>query len=499
MTTTATPPSVEMTTPRSIAELPAPRGLPLLGNALQLARTSRLHLTAERWARRYGPIVRVDIGRRRILVISDAEEIHRILRERPQGFRRWRDQETVVMEMAPSGTPPGVFIAEGEAWKRQRRLVVTALNTNHLHRYFDVIRTATERLHRRLGEAAADRRALEITREMTSYTVDVISTLAFGHDLNTLEKGENELQLHIARVLEMTARRLAMPVPYWRWFKLPADRALDRSLAELRKAQEEFIAQARARMTAREELYEAPENMLEAMLAAQRADGTFTDEEIATNVGTIITAGEDTTAHTLSWTIWLLASRGDIQRRLAAEADEVLGGAAGERFPLDHATIESLRYCEAVIRESMRLKTVGPLSTIEPLADTTICATHIPAGTRLLLLLRQAGFEQEPASEFDPERWLCEDQTRASKSLVFGAGPRFCPGRNLAFLEAKTALAMIARNFEIELDSSKGPVREQFGFTMVPQGLSVRLRERVPGSVMRPPPPRARDRVRGPA
>jgi cytochrome P450 len=478
MATTTTPPPVEITVPRSIAELPAPRGLPLLGNAHQLARTSRLHLTAEKWARRFGPIVRLDIGRRRIVAISDAEEIHRILRERPQGFRRWRDQETVIMEMGSPESSPGVFIAEGEAWKRQRRLVVTALNTNHLHRYFDVIRIATERLHRRLGEAAADGRALEIGREMTSYTVDVISTLAFGHDLNTLEKGENELQLHIARVLEMTARRLAMPVPYWRWFKLPADRALARSLAELRKAQEEFIAQARARMTARPELYEAPENMLEAMLAAQRVDGTFTDEEIITNVGTIITAGEDTTAHTLSWTIWLLASRPEIQRRLAAEADEVVGGDSGELFPLDHGTIANLPYGEAVIRESMRLKTVAPLLTLEPLEDTTICEAQIPAGTRLLLLLRQAGYEREPAGEFDPERWLCKSQARASESLVFGAGPRFCPGRNLAFLEAKTALGMIARNFEFELDTSKGPVQERFGFTMIPKGLRVRLRER---------------------
>lgn len=469
---------------REIADLPGPRRLPLIGNAHQLARSSRIHLTAEKWARRYGPIVRVDIGRRRIVGISDAEEIHRILRERPQGYRRWRDQEIITREIgtiAGENTAAGVFIAEGEDWKRQRRLVVTALNTNHLHRYFDVIRTATERLHRRLVQAAADGRALEITRELTSYTVDVISTLAFGHDLNTLERGEDELQCHIQRILEMTARRLAMPVPYWRWVRLPVDRALDRSVVALRRAQEEFVAQARARMTARPELYEEPENMLEAMLAAQRADGTFTDAEIIANVGTIITAGEDTTAHTLAWTIWLLASRPDVQRRLAAEAEAMLGG---DLLPADHGTIEHLAYAEAVIRESMRLKTVGPLLTLEPLADTTICATHIPAGTRLLLLLRQAGYEQEPASGFEPERWLGEDQAPASKSLVFGGGPRFCPGRNLAFLEAKNALAMIARNFEIELDSSQGPVTELFGFTMVPKGLRVSLTHRsAPGNV----------------
>src|ERR1700678_2912092 len=117
---------------RSIADLPTPPRLPLIGNAHQLLRTSRLHLVAEEWARRYGPIVRVDIGRRRIVGLADPDELHRILRERPDSFRRWREQQTVLGEIGA----PGVFAAEGEDWKRQRRLVITALNTNHLHRYF---------------------------------------------------------------------------------------------------------------------------------------------------------------------------------------------------------------------------------------------------------------------------------------------------------------------------------------------------------------------------
>ena len=137
-----------------------PAGLPLLGNAHQLMRASRVHTVCERWAGRGGPIVRVDIGRRRLVGISDADEIHRILRERPQGFRRWRDQEVVSREismLAGESSAAGVFIAEGEDWKRQRRLVITALNTNHLHRYFHVIRTATERLHRRLARGGRGR------------------------------------------------------------------------------------------------------------------------------------------------------------------------------------------------------------------------------------------------------------------------------------------------------------------------------------------------------
>jgi cytochrome P450 len=80
-------------------------------------------------------------------------------------------------------------------------------------------------------------------------------------------------------------------------------------------------------------------------------------------------------------------------------------------------------------------------------------------------------------------RWLDDADAPDQKSfLTFGAGPRFCPGRNLAFLEAKTALAMIARNFEISLDPTAGPVTELLGFTMSPKNLRVRLRERTPAA-----------------
>lgn len=468
-----------MTAIRSIADLPGPRGLPLLGNTHQLVRVSRLHERAEHWARRYGPIFRVDVGRRRIVEISDADEIHRILRERPDGFRRWRDQEVVIREADGMG-PAGVFIAEGQEWKRQRRLVITALNTNHLHRYFEVIRVSTERLHRRLRDAAQRGDVLDISGVLTSYTIDMISALAFGHDLNTLERGEVELQRHIQRIFHMTARRLAAPVPYWRWVRLPADRAFDRSVAAYRHAVQGFIEQARQRMAARPELCEQPENLLEAMLAAQTEEADsgevrFTDDEIAANARTILSAGEDTTAHTLGWTIWFLSSHPEVQQCLAQEAQQILGS---QPVASDFETANAPRYAEAVLRESMRLKTVGPLGTLEPLADTTICDTHIPAGTRLLMLLRHANLREQPGDEFDPERWLKDDQAPASRSLVFGAGPRFCPGRNLAFLEAKSALLMITRNFQIELDETARPVRERFGFTMMPDGLRVRLRER---------------------
>jgi cytochrome P450 len=175
--------------------------------------------------------------------------------------------------------------------------------------------------------------------------------------------------------------------------------------------------------------------------------------------------------------VWLLATNPDVQERLAASTAEALGE---DGLPADFEAVGRLEYAEAALRESMRLKSVAPLMTVEPLEDKVICGTRVPAGTRLLLLTRQAcGAAAGRSEAFEPERWLEDsDETRAPKSLNFGAGPRFCPGRNLAFLEAKSALAMIARNFELELDGDGGAMQESFDFTMAPRGLRVRLRER---------------------
>jgi cytochrome P450 len=192
-----------------------------------------------------------------------------------------------------------------------------------------------------------------------------------------------------------------------------------------------------------------------------------------------------TTAHTLAWTIWLLGSRPEVQERLCQEAVAAFGEHA---FADEYEATERLPYAEAVLRESMRLKSVAPIIGVEPVEDRTICGTRVPAGTQLLLLLRQAHRGTDGRSEdFCPERWLEDnEETRAPKSLAFGAGPRFCPGRNLAFLEAKAALGMLARNFDVELDGSGAEVNEALGFTMAPDRLRIRLHARGEGSERQP-------------
>jgi len=457
---------------QSVKELSGPRGLPLLGNLHQAWRFDRAHLVVEKWCEHYGPLFAFRIGSRVVVVVTDVQEINRILRERPDRFRRWREVQAGFEGIGF----PGLFSAEGEVWRRQRRLVLRALSSERLHRQYEIVRIATERLYRRLVRSAREGAPVQITRDLSCFTVDVASALVFGEDLNTLERGESELHGHIEMTFKMLTRRTLVPFPYWHYFKLPADRALDRSVRELEEAVEGFIERARVRLRERPELLDEPENLLEAMLAAQQREGGFTDPEIVGNVFTLLVAGEDTTAHTIAWTLWLLCRDAEVQDRWAAEAEEVLGE---RNVPAESRLLADLRYGEAVLRESMRLKSVSNTTAVETLVDTTVANVAIPAGTRLLLATRYAS-RASGGPKFNPGRWLAEDSSSPDTQsfLAFGAGPRFCPGRNLAFMEAKAALAMIARNFTLELDPSAGPVTERFSFTTIPNGLSVRLHER---------------------
>ncbi|MDA0163669.1 cytochrome P450 [Solirubrobacter ginsenosidimutans] len=446
----------------AIADLPGPPGLPGIGNAFRI-RPDRLHVIIEQWGRRYGPVFRFAMGPRTVVGFTEPDAINQILRERPDGYRRWREVEAVASEIGIVGP----FTSEGEDWRRQRRLAVTALNSNHLRRYFEIIALATERLHARL-ERTPETAILE---DFMSYSVDVTSALAFGHDLNTLERGDGELQEHIARVFELLSRRILAPVPYWRVVKPPADRAAEHSLEVLREQIAGFIGAARTRMDARPELHDAPENFLESMLAAPER---YSDADVTGNVFTMLFAGEDTTANTLAWATAMLAQNPQAQGRLAAEADAVLGAAHTPRTAED---ADAMHFGEAVFREAARLKSVAPIIFVEPNADTSVAGVELPAGTRIAALTRQAG-RPEKVARFDPDRWLDGENP---VFLPFGAGPRFCPGRNLAFLEAKAALAMLARNFTWKLAGP--PPRERFGFTMGPAGLRVALRPRmVPAS-----------------
>ena len=244
-----------------------------------------------------------------------------------------------------------------------------------------------------------------------------------------------------------------------------------------------FVQQTRQQLEQQPEGARQPANFLEALLLAHDEDGApLSDLEIQGNIITILLAGEDTTAHTLTWLLYLITEHPEVQQKMQQEADAVLGA---DTMPKDISTIEQLTYIEAVAHETMRLKSVAPLMFLEPNRDVELAGIAIPKGTFLMLVNRHGALQEENFSNahaFKPERWLetnsatCTHNRNAS--IPFGAGPRFCPGRNLAMLEIKMAMAMLCRNFSITRVESERPVQEIFSFTMMPDKLMVKFAAR---------------------
>lgn len=459
-----------------------PRGLPLLGNALQID-PPRLHLQLEQWAEQLGPYYRVKAGPRQMLVVADPDAIQQVLRDRPEGFGRMRSYEPAAIEMGFNG----VFSAEGERWRRQRRVWMATLNAQQLRGFHDQLLLITRRLLQRWQRAADRGEVLDVVAELTRYTVDVTMRFALGHEANTLEQGEDVIQQHLNQVFPALARRIAAPFPYWHWVKLPADRALDRALAALRHEVNVLIAAARKRLDADPALRAAPSCFLEALLIARAENpDSLSEQDVFANAVTVLLGGEDTTANTFAWLMHHCAQAPEIYARLREEADTVLDDASSphadvpdaERFP------PYLHCTDAVLNETLRLRPVAPVYGISARRDGVLGSVQLPAGTDLFLLARTAAGcapSSNPAPRFLPkfENLSTEDAMPGrAATLPFGHGPRMCPGRNLALAELRSLTLMLARNFDLEAVPGPQPVSERFSFTLVPQDLRMRLHRR---------------------
>jgi cytochrome P450 len=220
------------------------------------------------------------------------------------------------------------------------------------------------------------------------------------------------------------------------------------------------------------------------MIAARDIEGSgLHDADVAGNVLTMLLAGEDTTANTLAWMIYLLGRHPEAMLRAR---DEVRGVIGAQALPTQYEQLSQLAFVEACAHETMRMKPVAPILVTQAARDSVVAGIRIPAGQLVMLLMRPAATDERhfpDAQAFDPARWLSDAAPgRAASSakrvaMPFGAGPRLCPGRYLAMLEMKMVIAMLLGGFDIESvgTADGGEPREHLAFTMAPTGLRMRL------------------------
>ena len=465
---------------RQVADLPGPAGWPLLGNVLQI-KPPEFHLQVQRWAHQYGRYFKLQLGSNLVLVTADHEAVAAMMRDRPDGFRRTERLEATGTEM---GLKPGLFGVNGEAWKRQRRMVMAAFDPGHVKAYYPSLVRCGQRLAGRWHKGAASGAVIDLQADLMRFTVDAISGLAFGSEVNTLESDDDIIQRHLDKIFPKLYTRIIAPFPYWRFYKTASDKALDRSLGVVNQAIDGFIATARQRLAADPARRSAPQNLLEGMIVAADEPGSgIDDDQVAGNVLTMLLAGEDTTANTLAWAIWLLKQHPAALARATAEARGVLP--RGAPITLDH--LAQLDFIEACMHETMRLKPVAPQMPLQALKDTVLGDVAVSAGMVVIGVMRHDSIDDRfvaDGQQFKPERWLGEGGLSATSakriSIPFGAGPRMCPGRYLALQEMKMVLITLLTEFDITsvgTDDGREPA-ERLMFAMAPVGLRMRLRAR---------------------
>jgi cytochrome P450 len=452
----------------------------VLGNLLKMG-PPRFHLQLEEWARVYGESYCCYFGLRPALVVSNSEVIRQVLLDRPDTFRRPENLAKATETLQLNG----VFSAEGDDWRRQRKLINLSFSPPNLETFFPSLVTITQRLVEVLEREGRQGAPVDVLAVLMRYTVDVTSIVSFGMDLDTLRQGSHPLQKYLEQYLPALNQRLLAPLPYWKL--LPSARKIEHAKVETRKAIQELVDVARRTLEREPERAAKPRNMLDAMLVARDEEGggaRFTDEEIFSNILILLVAGEDTTANAIAWMFQHLAELPAVQSRARQEVDTVV---SPELVPA-MAQLRQLPYLAGIAQEAQRLRSPAPFLALEPLKDTVVGDVAVPRGTLVVLLTRLPCLDDAAfgdAKSFRPERWLPEpppDTQPHSPRLMlsFGTGGRVCPGRSLALMEGALTTCAVLRRFELEVVDPSAPVRELNAFSVGPEGIRLRFKPRAP-------------------
>lgn len=458
-------------------DLPGPKGKPIVGNMFEV-NIHNLHNQLSDWVDEYGDVFNLNLGLGTMLIIARPSMIDYVQKNRPSLFRRMDKLNYVLEEEGISG----VFNAEGEKWKQHRSMVAKGLDIKHQVAFFPWMMKVTDRLMRKWQKEAGQQSSFSIQDDFLRYTVDVSTNLAFGKEMNTLEERQGAIQDDMEKVFPMIFKRINQPIPWYKWFKSKADKEYNAATDRLQEFVDEVIGSTKQRLNDQPSLKEHPQNFLEAIIVAAEEDQQFKDEDIRSNLLTLLLAGEDTTAHTLTWAITLLHNQPEVIAKAREEVDSVLGeNATVTRFE----QLQQLEYVGAIINEVMRLKPVAPITLYQPNEDVVIEGIEVKKDSRMLVHLRKSATMEEhfsSAGEFLPERWIkskskCPVHNTAAYN-PFGGGPRYCPGANLALTEMKLVLAMLFKNFDFELMTPIEDIKEIMAFTMMASDFEVKFTQR---------------------
>ena len=330
----------------------------------------------------------------------------------------------------------GVFLGEsllttdGPKHRMRRRQMQPAFQRQRMESYAtSIVAAANETL-----ATWGDGQRVAMEQQMAALTMDAIGRAVLGVDGRAIAP-------EVGKALELLMR--AMPMLFIPKFEKIAFRNIP-GLGWLRSSFDLLDRLARdAAVRSEAELVESLRNAI-----ADLPD--LSDDEVRDELLTLLLAGHETTATTLTWAWWLLDNHPEVADRMCNE----IRGVVGDRDP-SYDDVERLNFTQAVVAETLRLRPPAWIIERSVVGDLQVGPFKPPVGSLVLLptwlLQRDERWWDEPES-FRPDRWLDESGSYSESApgqprgayMPFGAGPHVCIGASFAWVEAVLALAILA-------------------------------------------------------
>lgn len=421
-----------------------------------------------------GEIAAVRFGPRRLYILHHPDHIREVLVHQAHAFHKGRG-----LQKAKPVVGEGLLTSEGETHRRQRRLMQPHFNAAKIGRYAEQMLHDTETLLQK-WEVGEER---WISSDMMDLTLNVICHTMFGTDIGEQTARIREaVEVVLERVIENTRSAVALPL----FLPTRQNRRFRQALQVLDDIILSIIEQRRQEAGKKGEDRREPSadrrDLLSILLAArdEETGRGLSDLELKDQVMTIFLAGHETTAHTLSWTWYLLSRHPEAERKFHRELDEVL---QGRRPTVDD--LKRLPYTTQILQESMRLYPAAWAIPRKAVAEATIGGVTFKPGDLLVVsqycVHRNPDYFERP-DEFIPERFTDEllRNLPPFAYFPFGGGPRVCIGNQFAMLEATLILAVIGQRYRLPLSENCPPVVPDPSITLRPKnGIRVKVEKRV--------------------
>lgn len=393
--------------------------------------------------RSYGDIVQYRSSVEPAYLVNHPDYIRQVLQSKAHNYNKNTYLNKYMLE---SLTGQGLLTSENPLWREQRRLIQPAFHRHSLPKFVDLMKVAVLRTVGRLDEAAAERRPVDIANEMMRLTLDIVTQSLFGYDITGQADEIGEAMDTMVSIGKPRHRKVR-----------EAMELLDRIVYAI--IDERRLHPERER-----------EDLLTMLLNARYDDGSaMPDRQVRDEIMSLLVAGHETTANTMSWTWYLLARNPQVVECLEAEIDDVLG----DRVPgVDD--FPRLVYADKVFHEAMRFYPSAWSISRRALRDDEIGGYFIPANSIVAMspytMHRHPAFWDEP-ERFDPERFTPERVAARPRFAYFpfGGGARQCIGNYFALMESAIIIPTIARRYRMRLISDE-PVEEHALVTLRPRG-----------------------------